>query len=1191
MFDRNLMKLDGMPAVMAALVLLALMQAAALIGQSWLLAHALSALWFGASVQETAPDIVGFIACFSVLHLIRFAQETMLDRFSKKKACNLRDSILNSTFDARTMLAKNEGAASVVTTATEGIDQVQTYVRIIPPKIVGMAALSIPLLIGIFAIDWVSGIILAIMFPVIIFFMVLLGRQASARAERQYAAYTRLSNRFMDTLRGLGVIKAFGASDLEAKSVFSFSEKLRRATIRTLSTATLSSAVLDLCTTFGVAAVAMMLAFRLMDGSMSLAPALTALVLAPEYFSPIRAFASDFHSSLDGRNALEAVLRMTGPLSDREPDLSAEQPREQLPEWSKTCTLELDDVTFEYDESSSVGPLSISASGFERIAIIGKSGAGKSTLADLIGGFRIPCDGSIKVNGVSSDLSDPSWKNQVRYIPQSPYVFNASLFDNIRFYAPNADTADVMRAVEAVGLAEFVDELPDGLNTIIGVGERGVSGGQAHRIALARLLVDPHARILIFDEPTAHLDIETERDLKPAMLAAMEGRLVFFATHRLHWVQDFERVITLDNGKVISDESIANPSDAQTDHKQISIASCIEGGSSENGKCTSISSPKQTQTVLSSDSDDSCPCPKAGTDDESVPARDAHALPEWFTRYLSRYKRSVVVALALGIAAFGCAALLMFTSGYLISATAQPGISLFSIMVPIAFVQIFGLGRPLARYLERLVSHDWVLKVTSDLRVALFCGIDERMGDPARERAAGEYLSILSDDIAHLQNLYLRVVFPTAIALLLCVGATILFGLFSLPFALVMLCIFGLTAVFMPAIALKATRSRAHRIKQYRMAHFARLADDVFGATDWILANRSDDAIASHVREDNVIRSDEAAVRLAQRSVTLFSSLMLGISACIVVIWAGNFFCTHDQANWIAAFGLGFFPIIDVIATLPAAVSQAPYHEDAIERLDQHTASSDAERVKPDAPSLSAPGNTNYGIELIGVTYSYPSASSQAVRDISIAIPSGQSLAILGRSGAGKSTIAQLVRGILKPDTGSVNAPSSDIGYLGQTPYLFNRTLRENLAIGHNDADDALLESALASVGLNQKLDSLEYGLDTVVGETGTGFSGGEAHRIALARVLVAGTPIVLVDEPFSALDPQTERELIDALFETRADKTLIVITHHLAEIERFDRVVFIEDGRIALDGSPSELKENSPYFQKLLAFDHSRVL
>ena len=627
MFDRNLMKLSGMPAIMAALVLLAFLQAGCIAAQALALSQAIAGLWAGASLADMVPNIALFAICFAVLQIARFCQETMLDGYSLKQASQLRQRLLQNTFDERVMLASSQGAAVVAVTANEGIEEVQTYIRIIPPKIIGVAAISLPLLVVEYLVDWPSGIILTVMFPVIIFYMVLLGRQARMRAERQYGVYTRLSNRFMDTLRGIEVIKSFGASEEEGESVYTFSEKLRKATMRTLTTATLSSAVLDLCATFGVAAVAMMLAFRLMDGSIVLATGLAALILAPEYFTPIRSFASDFHASLDGKNALAAALSMVQvgttpeageaggaqdgalpreggelcegervcakgkPCEGEEPFAKKELRKSDVPQgvnsqtgdtqdedarddvpcaghdsqdddqrdnedvlWSDSSVLEFSGVAYSYGEAGpGVHDVTFTARGFEKIAVIGKSGAGKSTLAKLVAGFIAPDAGSICLDGKPLDVSAASWKRQVRFIPQNPYIFRATLEDNIRFYRPDATREQVEGAVRAVGLEALVAELPQGLDTMVGEGARGLSGGQAHRVALARIFLDDRASVLVFDEPTAHLDIETELELKESMLPLMDGKLVIFATHRLHWIADMDRVVKLDNGTVVGE--------------------------------------------------------------------------------------------------------------------------------------------------------------------------------------------------------------------------------------------------------------------------------------------------------------------------------------------------------------------------------------------------------------------------------------------------------------------------------------------------------------------------------------------------------------------------------------------------------------------------------------------------------------
>lgn len=546
MFDKELFKLSGMPTAFALLLVSALAQGALMIVQTLALSHVLSELWQGSPLQDQIVGLVAFFVCFAGRHVILFAQDELLDRFSLKQSNALLEQLLGLVFNDHVSLARDMGTAASAQTATRDIDDIARYIRTIPPKMCGVIGVSLPILITLFAVDWVSGIIALVAFPVIIGSMVMIGRQAKGRAERQYEESRRLSNHFIDTLRGMESIKALGAGSRTCAEVGKSSERLRVATMRTLSVATLSGAALDLITVFGVAAVAMMLAFRLMDGSVGLEASLAALILTPEYFAPIRSFASDFHASLDGRTALANVQKT---LRSGVDSIAPSTPT--LSSWSDADTLEAHCVSYlQRGGAVSLDEVSFNCAGFTKVGIVGASGAGKSTLIDLLAGFKTPSMGSFSINGTPVNLDNASWRNLVHYIPQHPHVFHLTLEENIRFYAPHASREDAERAATTVGLESLVSELPKGLDTVIGEGGRPLSGGEAQRVALARMLLDERP-ILLFDEPTAHLDLETELELKQRMLPCMEGRLVFFATHRLHWLSDMDLVIVLDNGRVV----------------------------------------------------------------------------------------------------------------------------------------------------------------------------------------------------------------------------------------------------------------------------------------------------------------------------------------------------------------------------------------------------------------------------------------------------------------------------------------------------------------------------------------------------------------------------------------------------------------------------------------------------------------
>lgn len=311
----------------------------------------------------------------------------------------------------------------------------------------------------------------------------------------------------------------------------------------TLKVAILSTFALDFFTTLSVAVVAVLLGLRLINEGIFLFPALTVLILAPEYFLPIRDFSSDYHATLDGKNAMDAVHQIL--------DLpEAQGVTIGLPTWSADSQLS---VAMDYHYEDKLGAtVDFKVQGYKKIGIIGMSGSGKSTLINLLSGFLRPEESQISFNEqVLPAFDQPQWQEQLIYIPQHPYIFQRSVRENIAFYHPQASDAEILKAIEVTGLTDLLKELPQGLDTILGEGARTLSGGQAQRIALARAFLDQERKILLFDEPTAHLDIETEVELKERMLPLMDNHLVFFATHRLHWLAEMDYLLVMDHGKLV----------------------------------------------------------------------------------------------------------------------------------------------------------------------------------------------------------------------------------------------------------------------------------------------------------------------------------------------------------------------------------------------------------------------------------------------------------------------------------------------------------------------------------------------------------------------------------------------------------------------------------------------------------------
>lgn len=632
--------------------------------------------------------------------------------------------------------------------------------------------------------------------------------------------------------------------------------------------------------------------------------------------------------------------------------------------------------------------------------------------------------------------------------------------------------------------------------------------------------------------------------------------------------------------------------------------------------------------------------------------RGVWAADGWVRPFFKRYRKILLASLGLGVAAAAFASALMFSSGYLISASAeQPPEGIFVLLAPLACVQVFGLGRPFLNYLERLVSHDWVLRMTSLLRLRLYRAVEGRALFWTGRRSTGEVLGLLDDDIGHIQDFYLRSVFPTVVGWALWALAVALLGLFSPLFALFMLLDLGVVTLLAPLVSVAVNGARRMRAQDLRAELYAEVTDDVLGLADWVFSQRAGDCVRRVERLQEELGRVEAARARSARRRDLALQVVLCAGAVGLLVWTAFTFADPAAsapagagvlgrpADWVAAFLLAFFPLTEALTPLSDAAEDARVHLGAIGRLNdledagradapaagrrpageraggvraasEHTAGACAdgvravdERTVDERMVASLAAEPALEVRLAGVRFAYPAEGSgpiraaEVLRGVDLVVAPGEKVAVLGPSGAGKSTLLSVIRGDLAPAAGSVAVGGADprtfgegaahvLGVIQQSTYLFNATLLDNLRLGNPAATEDDARRSLEAVGLSGLLGRLPDGLATMVDETGMRFSGGERHRIALARVLLGGAPVVLLDEPTVSLDPLTEHDLLDTVFDVLADRTVIMVTHHLLGVAHVDRVVFLEGGRVALDGAPSELERTSERYRRLVAFD-----
>ncbi|HGC9469335.1 TPA: thiol reductant ABC exporter subunit CydC [Streptococcus agalactiae] len=565
---------------------------------------------------------------------------------------------------------------------------------------------------------------------------------------------------------------------------------------------------------------------------------------------------------------------------------------------------------------------------------------------------------------------------------------------------------------------------------------------------------------------------------------------------------------------------------------------------------------------------------------------------QWVKPFFKQYKVSLVIALFLGFMTFFSASALMFNSGYLISKSASLPSNILLVYVPIVLTRAFGIGRPVFRYIERLTSHNWVLRMTSQLRLKLYHSLESNAIFMKRDFRLGDVMGLLAEDINYLQNLYLRTIFPTIIGGLLYSFIIIATGFFSLWFALMMLLYLAIMIFVFPLWSILANGARQTREKELKNHLYTDLTDNVLGISDWIFSQRGQEYVALHERSESELMAVQKKIRSFDNRRALIVELVFGFLAILVIIWASNQFIGHrgGEANWIAAFVLTVFPLSEAFAGLSAAAQETNKYSDSIHRLNElsETYFETTQNQLPNKP---------YDFSVKNLSFQYKPQEKWVFHHLDLDIKEGEKIAILGRSGSGKSTLASLLRGDLKASQGEITLGGADVSIVGdcisnyigviqQAPYLFNTTLLNNIRIGNQDASEEDVWKVLERVGLKEMVTDLSDGLYTMVDEAGLRFSGGERHRIALARILLKDVPIVILDEPTVGLDPITEQALLRVFMKELEGNTLVWITHHLKGIEHADRILFIENGQLELEGSPQELSQSSQRYRQLKAAD-----
>ncbi|MFI6106875.1 thiol reductant ABC exporter subunit CydD [Streptomyces sp. NPDC051310] len=1164
---------------LVGVVVLGLLGAGLVVAQAMLIAEVVvGAFQRGLDVSGSMAPL-GLLAAVSVGRgLVAWLTELAAHRAAAAVKSELRGRLLERSAALGPGWLSRQRVGSLVALATRGVDALDDYFARYLPQLGLAVVVPVAVLARIVTEDWVSAAIIVGTLPLIPVFMVLIGWATQARMDRQWKLLSRLSGHFLDVVAGLPTLKVFGRAKAQAESIRAITSEYRQATVRTLRIAFLSSFALELLSTLSVALVAVGVGMRLVHGDLDLFTGLVILILAPEAYLPLRQVGAQYHAAAEGLSAAEEIFAvLETPVRDTGAGAAPASVR-----------IELDGVTVRHPGRAepSLDAASLVVRPGETVALVGPSGAGKSTLLDVVLGFVEPVadGGRVLVGGADlRSLDLDRWRERVAWVPQRPYLFAGTIAENVRLARPDADDAAVARALRDAGAAAFVDALPAGAGTVLGEDGAGLSAGQRQRLALARAFLADRP-VLLLDEPTAALDGETEAAVADAVRRLAAGRTVLLVVHRPALLALADRVVELRVSPAGSPGGVLA--------KREPRAGVAAGPGSPSGS-DSRDAATAEDTYAGRGGQDGAAAPLLGSgpgpgpeasghpDDTSGAAAPGRGVLGRIRDTAGEWRGRLWAALALGSLALGSAVGLMAVSGWLISrASEQPPV--LYLMVAVTATRAFGIGRAVFRYAERLVSHDTVLRMLADLRVAVYCRLERVAPAGLRTARRGDLLSRLVADVDALQDYWLRWLLPAGSAAVVGAGAVAFTG-WLLPEAGLVLAL-GLMAagVGVPLLSGACARRAERRLAPARGALAVRIVDLMRGCAELTVSG----ALGS--RMERVREADRTLTRIAGRQATA-TALGGGLSALVTGLTVAAAALVGVQAVrdgrieglTLAVVVLTPLAAFETVAGLPLAVQ---YHQRVKRSAERVYEVLDApvpvqEPLRPTAPPAGP-----FPLEVCGLAARYPGQDRDALAGFTLRLEAGRRVAVVGASGSGKTTVAQVLLRFLDARAGTyriggVDATALDgddvrrvVGLCAQDAHIFDSTVRENLRLARPGADDADLRGALDRARLLDWVDALPDGLDTLVGEHGAQLSGGQRQRLALARALLADFPVLVLDEPAEHLDLATADALTDDLLRATEGRTTVLITHRLKGLDAVDEVVVLDDGRTVQHGPYAEL-------------------
>lgn len=541
--------------IVILLVILNVFLGTAIIGQSYTIVQIVNAVFIEqTSFSSLQLGVWGLLLFLILRTVVNYSSSRLGLTLSQRVKHQMRGRLLTKWTHSPLQLSGQDQTGGKVTAVIELVDQLDAYFREYVPQVIKSMVVPFLILIAVFYVNPNSGWILLITAPFIPISYIVVGLKTQQKSEQQLGELTRFSGRFLDNLQGLQTLKLFGRGPEQAAELKATNDGFQRTTLSILKIAFASSFFIELIITLGIGLLALEIGFQmLVFETLAFAPAFFILAIAPEYYTALRDLGAAFHT---GRGSLAAADALHQEL----------QREDQFVRWGKEevdapIGLVLDDVQFSYDQGFTLSIPHLTIEPGVRAVIVGPSGQGKTTLLNILAGVY-EAHGEIKINGkLRETYSEDSWWRYTSYISQHPYIFSGTIRDNISM-GETPTESQLHEAITSTGLEELIASLPAGLDTPIGEGGRGLSGGEKQRIALARSFIK-QPRLIFYDEPTSGLDVKTEQILVQAIDQLAQDATVVTVAHRISTIRKAERLYVIQNGQLVAEGSLSELVDSQ----------------------------------------------------------------------------------------------------------------------------------------------------------------------------------------------------------------------------------------------------------------------------------------------------------------------------------------------------------------------------------------------------------------------------------------------------------------------------------------------------------------------------------------------------------------------------------------------------------------------------------------------------